>query len=274
MEIINACRDEPRDTDFIRDDVYFGTTSIIIKPIIDNRKIGTVYNQFVNDDTKMACWSYWVIHADNINELLWGWQEVNPRRHWLEFVKVYKNPDYNPIIKGSKLQDQLDFAKDVEVTGGYYRVFTKEEIQEGMSKWFMWYTGSTNIDREATKSSPDNVCVIKSGSPAHIVCFVGYDKDYVYIRNSGALKHMKLKREDIKYLFSIYIIVPKIEANILERSKARMEARRGLYETYTLIGPLKRVMKRVPKDAKRKIENGKTFVYLNDYWYEVIRKTS
>jgi hypothetical protein len=37
---------------------------------------------------------------------------------------------------------------------------------------------------------------------------------------------MKLKREDIDKLFSIYIIVPKIEANILERAKARMEARR------------------------------------------------
>jgi hypothetical protein len=45
-------------------------------------------------------------------------------------------------------------------------------------------TGSSNIDWEATKKSPDNVCVIKKGSPAHIVCFIGYDQDYLYIRNS------------------------------------------------------------------------------------------
>jgi len=43
---------------------------------------------------------------------------------------------------------------------------------------------------------------------------------------------MNLKREDLDQLFSIYAIVPKIEANIFERSKAKMEARRGLYETY------------------------------------------
>jgi hypothetical protein len=36
---------------------------------------------------------------------------------------------------------------------------------------------------------------------------------------------MKLKRSDIGKLFSIYMIVPKIEANILERAKARMEQR-------------------------------------------------
>ena len=37
---------------------------------------------------------------------------------------------------------------------------------------------------------------------------------------------MKLKRDDLDKLFSIYIVVPKVEANILERAKARMEARR------------------------------------------------
>jgi hypothetical protein len=32
-------------------------------------------------------------------------------------VRVYKNPEYDPIVKGSKLQDQLDFARNTEVTG-------------------------------------------------------------------------------------------------------------------------------------------------------------
>jgi len=55
MEIPDASRDEPKETDYIREDVYFGTTASIIRPIVDHRKIGTVYNQFINDDTKMAC---------------------------------------------------------------------------------------------------------------------------------------------------------------------------------------------------------------------------
>jgi hypothetical protein len=46
---------------------------------------------------------------------------------------------------------------------------------------------------------------------------------------------MKLRWEDLGELFSIYMIVPKIDANIFERSKARMEARRGLYETYIVM---------------------------------------
>jgi hypothetical protein len=52
---INACWDEPSDKDFIRDDVYFGTTTPTIRDIVDHRNIGTVYNQFINADTKMAC---------------------------------------------------------------------------------------------------------------------------------------------------------------------------------------------------------------------------
>jgi hypothetical protein len=42
---------------------------------------------------------------------------------------------------------------------------------------------------------------------------------------------MKLKWEYLDQLFSIYMIVPKIEANIFERAKARMEQRRGLFDT-------------------------------------------
>lgn len=274
MEIVDACRDDPKDTDYIRSDVYFGSTASIVKTIVDHRKVGTVYNQFSNKDTKMACWSYGVIHADNVCELLDWWKEVNPRWHWLEFVRVHKTNKYDPIVKGSSLQAQMDFAKNAEITGWHYRVFTKEEIMEGMSKGYMGYTGSTNIDREETKHSIDNVCVIKSWSPAHIVCFVGYDTDYVYIRNSWALKHMKLKWEDIDQLFSIYMIVPKTDANIFEKSKARMEARRWLYETYIVMWPVKRMMKRVAKDAERKVIDGKNCVKLDDQWYEVIKKVS
>ena len=39
MEIINACWDEPKETDYIREDIYFGTTKTIIKEIVDHRKI-------------------------------------------------------------------------------------------------------------------------------------------------------------------------------------------------------------------------------------------
>jgi hypothetical protein len=268
---INACRDEPCDTDYIREDVYFGTTTTTIKPIVDHRNIGTVYNQFINADTKMACGSYWVIHADNVNELLWGGKEVNPRGHRLEFVRVHKTATYDPIVKGSSLQKQLDFAKATGVIWGYYRVYTKGEIQEWISKGYMGYTWSSNIDREATKKSPDNVCVIKSGSPAHIVCFIWYDQDHVYIRNSWALKHMKLRREDIDQLFSIYMIVPKIESNVFERAKARMEARRWLYDTMIVKWPVKKLIKRVAKNANRKAIDGMECVEIDGNRYEIVK---
>lgn len=271
MEIPNACRDEPKETDYIREDIYFGATAPVIRDIVDHRRIWTVFNQFINEDTKMACGSYGVIHADNVNELLWWGKEVNPRWHRLEFVRVYKNKDYDPIVKGSKLQDQMDFAKDAKVTGWYYRVYTQQEIMEWLSKGFMWYTGSTFIDREATKKSPDNVCVIKKGSPAHIVCFIWYDQEHVYIRNSGALKHMKLKREDLDKLFSIYMIVPKTESNVLERAKARMEARRWLFDTMIVKGVSKKLIKRVAKDAQRKIIEWKECVDIDGKWYEIIK---
>ena len=272
MEIPNACRDEPRDTDYIREDVYFGTTASVIRDIVDNRRIWTVYNQFINSDTQMACGSYGIIHADNVNELLsWG-KEVNPRWHWLEFVRVHKTPKYDPLVKWSSLQMQMDFAVATGVIWGYYRVHTQDEVKEALSKWYMIYTGSGNIDREATKKSPNNVCVIKPWSPLHIICIIWYDKSYPFIRNSWALKDMNLKREDLDQLFSIYAIVPKIEANIFERSKAKMEARRGLYETYIVRWPVKRLMKRVAKDAERKIVDGKNCVLLDGKRYEIVKK--
>lgn len=274
MEIVSACRDDPQPTDFIRDDVYFWTLTPTIHDIVDYRTIGTVYNQFANADTKMACWSYWVIHADNINELLtWG-KEVSPRGHRLAFVKAHKTNTYDPLVKGSSLQKQMDFATLVWVIWWYYKVTTKEEIMEWLSKSYMWYTGSTNIDREATKKTDWNVCVIKSWSPAHIVCLIGYDKDYVYIRNSWALKHMKLKREDLDQLFSIYMVVPRIEANIFERAKARMEARIWLFETYIVRWPVKKYIKRVATDAERKVIEGKNCVNIDGKRYELVKKVS
>jgi hypothetical protein len=85
---------------------------------------------------------------------------------------------------------------------------------------------------------------------------------------------MKLRREDIDQLFSIYMIVPKIEANIFERAKARMEARRGLYDRYTLRSLGKKFMKRVSKDAERKTIDGKKCILVDGEWYEIIRKVN
>lgn len=215
MEIVNACRDAPDARDYTADDVYFWSEKTLPE-IVDHRRVGTVYNQFLNPDTKMACWSYWIIHADNVNELLDWKQEVNPRGHWLEFVRVHKTPSYDPIVKGSSLQDQLNFAQKTEVTWGYYKVTTKEQIMGWLAQWCMFYTGSSKVDREATKRSPGNVMVI-SKWPAHIVCGVWYDKEWIFIRNSGALKHMKLRWEDLWAMFSMYMIVPKTKANILDK---------------------------------------------------------
>lgn len=215
MEILNACRDLPDARDYTAEDVYFGTDKSLPE-VVDHRQIGTVYNQFVNNDTKMACGSYWVIHADNVTELLDGQKEINPRWHRLEFVRSYKTPKYDPIVKGSSLQDQLKFAEKIGVTWGYYAVKTKQEIMEWLARGCMFYTGSSKVDREATKKSKDNVMVI-SKWPAHIVCGIGYDEEGIFIRNSGALKHMKLRWEDLWAMFSMYMIVPKTKSNILDR---------------------------------------------------------
>lgn len=274
MEIVNACRDEPRETDIIREDVYFGSTVSNVKEVVDYRAIWTVYNQFVNTDTKMACGSYGIIHADNINELMSWWQEVNPRPHWLSFVKVHKTNKYDPITQWSSLQAQLDFARAIGVIWGYYKVTTKEEIMEWLSKWYIPYTWSGDIDREATKTSPNNVCVIKKWSPKHIVCSDGWDKNYMFIRNSWSLKSMNLNWEDLVHLFSIYMIVPKVDANIIERGRARMQARASKYETYIVMWPVKRQMRRVAKDAERKIVQGKNCVNIDGQWYEIIKKVS
>lgn len=268
MEIQNACWDAPDDRDYTREDVYFGTEKTLPK-IVDHRRIGTVYNQFVNKDTKMACGSYWVIHADNICELLDGQQEVNPRGHRLEFVRLHKKPWYDPIVKWSSLQDQLNFAEKVWVIWGFYRVKTKEEIMEGMANWCKFYTGSSKVDREATKKSKDNVMVI-SKWPWHIVCGEWYDEQYIFIRNSGALQHMRLRREDVWAMFSMYMIVPKTKASILDKVKANIKKKKETMNYYILKWPIVKWPKWILKEEPLIKENNQLFIMYEGKKHEVL----
>lgn len=269
MEIVDACWDAPRPDEYIREDVYFGST-IQVNQIVDYRRRGTVYNQFINEDTKMACWSYGLIHWDNIQEILSGGSESNPRSHWLSFVAAYKTDRYDPIVAWSSLQDQLEFATKVWVIGGFYKVTTKEEIMEWLSKMYIPYTWSGNIDREATKYSPDNVCVIKKWSPKHIVCSDGWDYEYMFIRNSWSLKRMKLRWEDLVHLFSTYMIVPKVDAHIFDRVKARRARLKETHE-YLFLKSTSILPKWVNKNAERKAIGGKVNILHEWKWYEIVK---
>ena len=69
---ISACRDDPSDLDITSDELFGSDSKKTIPLIVDNRPKATVYSQWIEKDTKMACGSYGMRHIANLAERING----------------------------------------------------------------------------------------------------------------------------------------------------------------------------------------------------------
>lgn len=226
----DACWDTPSDKDILYSELMGAET----QKTFPERGIwwndNTVYNQWLEPFTKMACGSYWTIHGVNIYNKLDGEYEIDPKDHRALFVKAYKTDSYDPVVKGSSLQNQVDFARKLNHIAGYTRIdkLKKEDYMENLAEWRCILTGSSNINWKKTRDSADKFAVIEKWA-GHIVLIRGYWPKGLVCRNSYWHNYMDdgdfyIRREDIGALFSCYALVdykdPLFES-LLKRIQAK-----------------------------------------------------
>lgn len=209
---VNACRDSPKNTDYLYSDLMWEDIAIPERVFWD---WPVIQNQWADPITKMACWSFGIVHWTNIHNRLAkeGTQLDGKDYRVKKFVKTYKNDSYDPIVEWSSLQTQIDFAKKEKLLAWYVRLNkkNKDEYQTNLAQQRMIYTGSSNIDWKKTRDSDDKYAVIGKGA-GHIFVIVGYWKKGLICQNSYWPKYMDgwyfyIHWEDIWALFSCYAMI-------------------------------------------------------------------
>lgn len=252
----DACWDSPSNQDILYSDLM-GSEWEYPERVLRWDK-NTVYNQGLDPYTKMACGSYWIMHWVNIYNLTDWEKEQDPIELWKLFVKAYKTDSYDPVVKGTSLQNQVDFATKQKHIAGYVRInkLDKNEYKKNLSEWRVIYTGSSNINWKKTRDSKDKFAVIEKGA-GHIVLIRGYWPKGLVIRNSYWPNYMDdwdfyLRWEDIGALFSCYVLID-YKDNLRESLKNRIltiqreKAKTMVYEVRVNPETGKKVLKRRPK---------------------------
>jgi len=226
----NACWDNPSDLDISKEELLWDD-SWELPWAIDHRNRGTVYSQWIYDFTHMACWTYGSRHCTNLQSVLEWWFEHDPAPTRRKFVRVYKTPTYDPIVKWSSLQDQVQYSQKNWISAWYYVIKknddTVQNMKQAINSHHFILTGTTNCSRTKTKASKDKVMVM-DWWPWHIIAIIGYDDDkqVFFVRNSSGRAvydngHIYLRYADVGKMFSIYAIIPKsrTELELLIRQK-------------------------------------------------------
>lgn len=228
---VNACRDAPDDNDIL----FWAVAETKVVPERVFYPTKTIYNQWLKPTTKMACWSYGMVHCTNtINELDMRGKQYNPLEYRLWFVDTYETATYNPIVKGSSLQDQLNYARKQQLIEWYVRLdkLSKEEYQTNLAEKRVLYTGSSKINWKKTRDSTDKYAVLTDSWAWHIFAITGYWKKWLVCLNSYWPDYMDwwyfyIKRDDIGCLFSVYALVDYTDWRTMDQWK---EARKKYAE--------------------------------------------
>lgn len=207
---INACRDDPSPLDICYEQLEEWGAELPIRLYWSWIEI---QNQWLSPKSKMWCWQFGMVHCTNLhNHLSMAWEQYWWLTQWLKFVDKYKTPTYDPIIKGSSLQNNLKFARDEKMIDGYVKISTKEQVMHSIFNKRMIYTGSSKIDWKATRDSKDKYAVVTDNGAWHIFAIVGYWKKGMVCLNSYWPNYMDkwyfyIRREDIWCLFSMYSLL-------------------------------------------------------------------
>lgn len=253
----DACRDSPSNQDIMYSDLMGSEERNLPERVLRWDK-NTVFNQWLDPFTKMACGSYWIMHGVNIYNTIDSETEQDPKELRNQFVKAHKTDSYDPVVKGSSLQAQVDFARKQNHIAGYVRInkLDKLEYMQNLFEWRLIYTGSSNINWRKTRDSKDKFAVIEKGA-GHIVLIRGYWPKGLVIRNSYWPDYMDdgdfyLRWEDIGALFSCYALIDYKDKSRDKLKKIILARQKKLAETHVRevrFDPTrgKKVLKRRPK---------------------------
>lgn len=176
--------------------------------------------------TKMACWSYGIGQAVNVmNSLEMSDEYIQCHELRNTFVDMYRakyirEKGIDPLTHWSWLQDQLDLARQRNYIAWYGVVTTEEEIDSAITRGQIIYTGSDEIDWEATKRN-NNVAVIVKSWPWHAFHIDWFTATHYRCRNSGGNKYMDkwwfwIEKKDIWHLFTKYALIDQKDQQVLD----------------------------------------------------------
>ena len=144
----------------------------------------TIFNQWSQTLTTMACWCYGSTHcinAMNIIESNWLWvnyEQKNPLVYWNEFIKSTPSAQYS----WSSIQDWIAFMKSKWIISWSVRCYTIEEAKSAIDNNRLIYTGSNNWDWNYVKLHW--VYATKTSSYWHLFCLVWYNDQWFIWINS------------------------------------------------------------------------------------------
>lgn len=184
--IINL--DQPLETDYKYQEVFWSVVrekKNIPVPVI------TIQNQWAQPVTRMACGEFWLVHIINAQDKLqskFQWlgkwlnyfTEINAKKEWEEFIKIYPNAEY----EGSTLQQNLEFQRKKWNITGYAKVVTKEEIMNAIDSQNYIYTGSTSWDWVSVRDYHIYKLRTDGKKQGHITPYPKYDVNWVWGINS------------------------------------------------------------------------------------------
>lgn len=236
---VNACRDAPDDNDILFWAVA-DTERIVPERVF--YKTATIYNQWAQPTTKMGCWSYGMVHCTNtVNDIDIRGKQYEPIEYRLWFVDTYETANYNPIVKGSSLQDQLNYARKQQLIEWYVKLdkLNKEEYQTNLAEKRVLYTWSSNINWKKTRDSKDKYAVVEKWA-GHIFAITGYGKKWLVCLNSYWPNYMDwgyfyIRWEDIGCLFSVYALVDHKDYRTMEQWKAKRAENKPILDRFAKI---------------------------------------
>lgn len=220
----NACFDEPSSTDYEYSEIYFWSTE-------DAKEVKflprTIFNQWAEAITGMACSRYGMTHIVNaqnlyVSEATWKeFTELNPKPYWLAYLEE------NPSARrdGATLQSALTQFKNNGLITGYAVANSVELMKSALRKGHLIYTwslrGNWNLPNRIYSEVTDNRTI------GHCFPIVGYmdGEDYWIAVNSygqdNGLFYIPYSLTDT--LFTRYAIVDsKDEEAILSYKKRIM----------------------------------------------------
>lgn len=241
-EVPNACMDMPDERDRHYEDVVWYNRHISEQDILLGNSVARQNQSLPNNpSTKMACWSYWIAHCNNVTRernttipyvhgnVLWA-------RFVMEYSEIYRTQHWiDPIVHWSYLQDQLKFAIAQWIIEWYAVVNkSKNAIDNSLYNWHTIYTGSSRIDWRATRNN--NARVVPWPWAGHAFMIDGKKWEYYRCRDSSWPNNMDnwrfwIKNDQLHLLFTVYSVFwlkdkPIIDNFLkkIEEAKANVQA--------------------------------------------------
>lgn len=189
----NLILDQPRETDYEYEAVFWA-----IEPIKKRMRVPkiTIWNQWAEVKTRMACWNYAMTHivnaqntiSDAVNKV--NHIELNPWIIWKEKLLPI-NPDAE--YEWTTIQSNLDLFKSLWLITGFAKVKTKEEIMDALDHQRYIFTGSQTWDWQNVRDN--HIYKVRTDWKIvwHFTAYFTYDKDFVYWVNSYWPDNWKFK---------------------------------------------------------------------------------